>query len=254
MNKHDFSSVIANPGKLESVNLGDLQNLTKSFPYCQPAQILLARKLKDGGSIEFESQLNLTAAYTTSRKLLYDLMHDGVAEIESMEIENSEEYLLKDISEPITEEVSPEEDELEKLISGETSGYKLEDVVGNEVGKPVEATPPLPPGQKLGFGAWLNYFDQNDGIQPTEDVLIDSFIQKDIRTVQPSGEGDEGRENLARESAEDRNQDIVTETLARIFLDQGNKMKAIEIYERLKLKYPEKSSYFAGQIEFLKSK
>lgn len=56
----------------------------------------------------------------------------------------------------------------------------------------------------------------------------------------------------AKESLRD-NEHLVTETLARIYALQGNISKAIRAYEILSLKFPQKSAYFAGQIQKLKS-
>jgi hypothetical protein len=47
-------------------------------------------------------------------------------------------------------------------------------------------------------------------------------------------------------------QGVASETLATLLARQGNFQKAIEMYERLILLFPEKSAYFAGQIEKLK--
>ena len=47
-------------------------------------------------------------------------------------------------------------------------------------------------------------------------------------------------------------EDIATKTLAQLYAEQGYNKKAITIYERLSLKNPEKSSFFADQIEKLK--
>ena len=46
-------------------------------------------------------------------------------------------------------------------------------------------------------------------------------------------------------------EEFMTETLARIYLKQKNYTKAIQIFKKLSLKYPEKSIYFAGQIEYV---
>jgi len=90
--------------------------------------------------------------------------------------------------------------------------------------------------------------------KPTSDIrqqssneLIDKFIREEPRISQP----DEKKiaEINIPEQDETAIYDVATETLAKIFLKQGNKSKAIKIYKQLILKIPEKSSYFAAQIE-----
>lgn len=55
---------------------------------------------------------------------------------------------------------------------------------------------------------------------------------------------------LAEHSLENR--DVVTEAMAEVWIKQGNRQKAIELYNKLSLQNPAKSSYFAALIEQLK--
>ncbi len=57
--------------------------------------------------------------------------------------------------------------------------------------------------------------------------------------------------HLAEVSIEEK-QEVASETLAALLVRQGNLQKAIEMYQRLILKFPEKSAFFAAQIENLK--
>ena len=56
---------------------------------------------------------------------------------------------------------------------------------------------------------------------------------------------------LAEHSLEDR--EVVTEAMAEVWIKQGDLEKAIEVYHKLSLQNPPKSSYFAGLIDQLKA-
>ena len=76
--------------------------------------------------------------------------------------------------------------------------------------------------------------------------IIDSFIASNPKiafspsTVLP-------KKNLAKESLMP-SESLMTETLARVYVEQKNYKKAKQAYRILSLKYPEKSSFFADQI------
>ena len=81
--------------------------------------------------------------------------------------------------------------------------------------------------------------------------LIENFIINQPRIKAKRVPDDHPIEDLAQKSAIDK-EEIVSETLGKIYLKQGNFQKAIKTYEKLSLKFPEKSSYFAAQIENIK--
>ncbi|RZK52338.1 MAG: hypothetical protein EOO87_15475 [Pedobacter sp.] len=82
--------------------------------------------------------------------------------------------------------------------------------------------------------------------------IIDSFIKNEPQIGPPKAE-QINTENKAKKSAEDHN-DLVSETLASIYIEQMLYHKAIDTYEKLSLKFPEKSRYFADLIQSLEKK
>jgi len=79
--------------------------------------------------------------------------------------------------------------------------------------------------------------------------LIDKFIDKKPK-IKPAA-SIEKTINLADESNVDQSM-LMTETLAKVYLEQKKYKKAIKAYDILILKYPEKSGFFADQIRAIK--
>lgn len=88
--------------------------------------------------------------------------------------------------------------------------------------------------------------------QPKAEDVIERFIQEEPHIKPPSSDKLDN-ENKAKTSAEDSDE-LVTETLAKIYIDQMLFHKAIATYKKLILRFPEKSSYFAGQIQNLENR
>ncbi|UCH15570.1 MAG: hypothetical protein JSV22_06300 [Bacteroidales bacterium] len=79
--------------------------------------------------------------------------------------------------------------------------------------------------------------------------LIDKFIRGEPKII-PDGR-DVSNDDISTDSVKE-SESFITDTLAKIYVKQGYYSKAIFAYEKLILKYPEKSSYFAGQINEIK--
>jgi len=124
-----------------------------------------------------------------------------------------------------------------------------------EVQKPKPETGKLTT-EKHSFTEWLKLSGKtlpspksSEKVTVQQDI-IDTFIQKEPRIVPSKGEF-YSPVNMARLSVADHD-DIISETLAKIYFDQGNYPKAIATYEKLSLIYPEKKLYFAARINSVK--
>lgn len=82
------------------------------------------------------------------------------------------------------------------------------------------------------------------------DALLNKFIKEEPSISRPQADFYNPVKN-ARQSVEE-SPDLVTETLAKIYVLQKNYTKAIQAYEQLSLVYPEKKTFFASQIKKIK--
>ena len=99
--------------------------------------------------------------------------------------------------------------------------------------------------------SFLDWFDIiNDEVPKGEKKLdiIDEFI-KNSPKIEFSKEEKSDNEIITNTKIKD---ELITETLAKIYVTQKKFNKAIKAYDILSLKYPKKSSFFADQINYIK--
>lgn len=89
---------------------------------------------------------------------------------------------------------------------------------------------------------------ENESGKITKDALIDRFIEANPKMPKIKADA----EPVVIEQKDDHSA-LMTETLARVYLEQRKYQKAIQAYEILILKYPEKSSFFADRISEIKN-
>jgi len=117
---------------------------------------------------------------------------------------------------------------------------------------------------------WLEHFDEKEKSVPKKTKkkspkkpvsnkhpdkateLLEKFIETKPRIAKMDREFFNA-EKQGKRSIED-NSDIVTETLAQLYYNQGFPEKSLEIYEKLRLQNPQKEAYFARLILEIKKK
>ena len=108
------------------------------------------------------------------------------------------------------------------------------------------------------FGQWLQQraretgFGQDDLAERGAAALIDAFLAKGEVKIGPVRDALESTEDWAKQGlVEDPS--LVTETMAKLYAQQGQMGRARKAYKLLALKYPEKSVYFAAQLKKLRN-
>ncbi len=145
--------------------------------------------------------------------------------------------------------VLPSADFLE-YESSDYSGYQLKEAVEHEE------------DDNRSFSGWLNVLrhapvkkEEEKVDQPVKkksQQLIDSFLTVETPRIRSTNDTGLKHDNDDRhQKSVDDADDLLSETLANIYIKQNHHDKAISIYEKLRLKYPEKNVYFAERIKEL---
>ena len=101
----------------------------------------------------------------------------------------------------------------------------------------------------MSFVDWLHQIDDSLPKETNQERLIDKFITD---TPKIGLVKDEKKTVDLTQKQQFDDKSLMTETLAKIYVKQGKFKNAINAYEILALKYPEKSSLFADQIKEIK--
>lgn len=280
--------MIESSGPADRTMIREVSELINIFPYFQSAYLLLLKGLQNTSDVKFENQLRTSAMHIADREVLYYLLKKETAKEEVTEAEtpktiiaemensesqqvvidsakNSEDFINEIEKDSVTGEEEENRFDSTILISEE---YYEDDaailVIDGESGSVEERIIYMDPGFSVPEPAELLEIEQEEKTtgqaetvkEPVskkllQSELIDRFIISNPR-IEPRREKIETPiPDISTPYVEERG-GFVTETLARIYITQGYYSRAIDIYEKLSLKFPEKSSYFASQIEKVK--
>jgi len=259
LNISDLTYLLNKPETINEKQTIALENVVLQFPYFQAARALHLKGLYNQESFRYNYELKKTAAYTTDRTILFEFItSDNFTAIQQEKIDEIQRSLLdievhhmeEVIVLPEIETITPEE-EIKKIEP--TSEEKL------EIGKPL----PFTPSERHSFQEWLQLTKfspiereieektiQNDPEKQKKLDIIDKFIEANPK-IAPVKETTKPPANISKSVEEPTH--LMTETLAKVYLEQKKYTKAIQAYEILILKYPEKSSFFADRINEIKN-
>ena len=243
------------PCTLTGEATADIEAMVERYPYFGIGQSLLALAYRDADNGLFERQLKRAAIAMPNRNKLRLLF---VPAAQQPALPDDSFFRIEDVSEVDESEhsVIPEKTFIipEINLSGTHEELTAELALLDEKRKSLDELKAL-------IAARLEKMEKekNEEKSKEEDVpqkkmsrkeLIDKFIAENPSISRPKAEF-YNPISMAQNSIIDKG-DIVSETLAKIYRQQGYFDKAIEIYEKLRLLNPEKSIYFAAQIETIK--
>ncbi len=264
MTQERFLKLLNNPALLTTISYEELKTLALAYPYAHNLRTLLAVKAQQTNHAEAARTLAAAAAYSLDRTRLFILVAPKIISPQRLAVIKEEVLELKSI-----ETIQRELDALAPVVRQERtdatrSTFAVAPPVA-PVSKPdpaaeialdfsqalsVEATPspnPQPPAPPQAFGAWLDQF-QLPALAPPPTPPASSSSAAKPAPVPKTGVA----QTLAERSVSE-NKEVLSETLAKLYAQQGHREKAITMYRRLGLAFPEKSAYFAAAIEKLKN-
>ena len=273
MNVTDYTYLINKPNSITENQSDALAKVLDEFPYFQSARAMRLKGLYNQNSFKYNFALKVTAAHTTDRSVLFDFITSESFIAIQKDLYEKKSLELLDIN-VIDSEIVISKNDLkveippsEKLTSPSIienkpsdSSKLIEEKL--DIGQPLDFSI----NEKHSFQEWLqlsriqpiireNAADKSpektiiDESKKKKAKLIDQFIEASPK-ISPVKHGVPSTIHI--DINKDDNTSLMTETLARVYLEQKKYQKAIQAYDILILKYPEKSSFFADRIADIK--
>jgi len=267
---NEITNSVTGKSSLSECSEEELRQLVNQYPFFGPAQFLLVKKIKEEGNSQLKEQIQKTSLYfqnplwfdylLKSTPVPPDISEDLESSVNATEMETP--ATLEEVVDQTTIHKSTADD-LAESEESETQPELLVEIPKMKF-EPVDLSKAT-----LTFEPYhtIDYF-ASQGIQPKLDEKTKDQFSRQLKSFTewlkvmkrlPVAEiaaavsvMDEKKvEKMAEQSINDR--EVITEAMAEVWEKQGNRSKAIEIYDKLSLLNPDKSSYFAAKIEQLKN-
>ena len=225
----NFINLISNFDPKNINQKKELESIIFEYPYFQLAHAIYLKSLKIQDQFNFDLILKKTAILSSRRKMIFNWINDN---------ENNLFKIQKRTKKIKIKDSPPQVSQLEGTSNLNKSKEEK---------------------QRMLFVDWVmsytNSKKENEN-RPLESKIeiIDSFLEKNPKIPKSKEKGNaDDFLNLASDNKFNKSE-LMTETLAKIYVKQQKFKEALYAYRILSLKYPEKSSLFANQIKKLQKK
>lgn len=262
MEKARFIALLSRDADPTAEETDALSTLVEQYPFFQAARVLRLKGLHQHRKFAYNSALKKTAVHTIDRGILFDYITS-----EDFKQHHTAEQIQKRETEQRIEDgdLGIDKQEAERVLDPGLFAKKENDQRQPERSAsekaPQKATDAQPvdfdSDEEHSFSEWLKLTkakpvereagEEREEIQGSDqgrhEKIIDEFIATNPKIKPP-----EKKHTTSDTSTQQGNTDLMTETLAKVYLDQRNYDRAIQSYKILMLKNPEKSGFFADQI------
>lgn len=225
---------------MKNNELTALEQLIEKYPWYSLAHLELYKKISEQGPEARKSCLGRASAYVHSRELLYE-----IAELHDMPSPEVSESLVEELIEEHELDIDAEPEQATARVNQEDEDF-IELIEDSDDEIIVVDSPKIIPGG--------DYFSRNEmeSLDLDSSRPIDKFISEKPSLLRGSAPAADPVVIDIQEEFDDSG--FYTETLATIYAEQGFVKRALDVYAKLILQYPEKSLYFASLVKELKTK